>query len=68
MSLTFAKALLTAVKEKSNPEKCELYRLGKILQVKALGISPASWKEKTRYKVCVVRLAVEPGAAMSSVV
>ena len=61
---TFAKALLKAVQKKSDPEKCEEYRLGKVLLVGALDISTAPWEETKRYIVCTVRITVEPGRAM----
>ena len=57
-------ALLKAVKMKSDPVKCEQYKLKELLQVGILSMPTASDKEKKRHMSSSVRLTVEPGGAM----
>ena len=63
-AVTFANALLQAVKKKSDPEKCEEYSLGQVMKVGELNIPTAGESHKKRYLVCRVRITVEPGGAM----
>ncbi|GFR97513.1 pesticidal crystal protein cry1Ac [Elysia marginata] len=64
MARTLGDALLKAVKKKSDPVHCEVYKLDKLLQVGVLSVPGASYKEKRRYIVASVRLTVKPGGAM----
>ena len=59
-----ASVLLEAVKNKSDPQKCAEYRLGKVLQVKMLSVPPVDKKMKQVHDVFRVRISVEPGDAM----
>ena len=59
-----AKSLLFAVKQKSDPENCEEYSLGKVLHVGVLDLPNIS-NQKSRISLTYsVRLSVEPGGAI----
>ncbi|GFS20431.1 hypothetical protein ElyMa_001570800 [Elysia marginata] len=63
-ALTLAQALLSAVKQKSDPKKCKEYRLKEVLQVGAFAQPKVLREVKGRHLACSVRLSVDPGGAI----
>ena len=63
-AVALSKALMSAVKQKSDPKKCKEYSLDKILQVGVLALPVNMEKVEQKMLMCNVRISVKPGGAI----